>query len=395
MSMRHNNNTNRTTGQTRRTILKVAAASGITGLAGCLSTGDDSEEPMRPIEVEEVPTDHYTDSLNVWNWYQEWVEWGTEGFEEEYPDVSTTIESYSQPSQWYSQLQAGDHSIDHVGALTNSIGRGLEGGREFYEPLPVEKIPNFENIDQQWIDPIEEYFSADEGGLYSVPHSVSVHPALVYNTNYFDSPPDSWDVLWDEQFAGEMAPFYNFPAIASQTAALYLGQDPINPSNYDEIQTALEEQTELLHYIGTNSEAHMQSFINEEIILGTHLSGRINIAKYVHNADYLEWTVPEEGSLFHLDHIVIPTGAPNPLTSLNFLNYMLSRDSFEAFLRILPYKIPMVDIESLRGAEGISDELIDDIQWSDDLIDRLQFSPPLDQDVNEEYDRIWSEVRAG
>ena len=375
----------------RRTFTKLAGAGALAGMAGCL--GGDEEPSVRPMEVESIPTDEYEDSLHIWNWYVQWVEWGAERFEEEYPDVSTTVDAYSQPSQWYSQIQGGNHEIDSVGTTAEWVDRAMSN--DFLEPLPVDRMPNWENIDDQFKEPVLEHFSGDDGGVYALPHSMSVFPTLVYNENNFDSPPTSWDILWDDEYEDRMALMAHYSAAVCQVGALYTGQDPNDPDDFEDIREALIQQKPLNLTYGDEHETHMQMFINEDIDVGTHTSGRINMANYLHDGDHVSWTIPEEGAVYTTDLLAVPTNAPNPRANLNFLNFMLSDEALEEFVRVFAYKTPLEDLEEkVRGKEGIPDALVDDILWDDEMMERLHWARPLDQDVQERYDEIWTEVQA-
>ncbi|XVH33119.1 ABC transporter substrate-binding protein (plasmid) [Haloferacaceae archaeon DSL9] len=378
----------------RRTLLKAAGAAGsVSAFAGCIGGDDGESENINLMDIEEIPTDEYENELNVWNWYVQWVEWGTEQFEQEYPDIETTTQGYSQPTQWFSQLQSGSHDIDHIGTTPEWTKRAADAG--FLAEIPYDRIPNWETLDDRFTEPILEHLSGDNGGVYAIPHSMSVFPSLVYNNEYFDEPPNSWDILWDDEFENEMAIMAHYSAAPVQLGALYTGQDPNDPEDYDEIREVLINQKELLTTYGTEHESHMQAFINEEIILGTHTSGRINIARHSHDADHISWTVPEEGSVFGIDLLIIPDDAPNPRSTMNFLNFMLSEDSFREFVSIMNYKPPINDLEGVLSQDDrISDELLDDINWGDELFENVVFSRPLTDEVQERFDEVWTEVQA-
>jgi spermidine/putrescine transport system substrate-binding protein len=377
----------------RRTLMKAAGSAGsVAALSGCMGGGGDEElEDISLMDIEEVPTENQEDELNVWNWYVQWAEWGAERYEEEFPDVSTTVEGYSQPTQWFSQLQSGDHQIDNIGTTAEWTARGID--QDFLQEIPYDRIPNWENLDERFTQPIIDNLSGDEG-VYAIPHSMSVFPSLVYNNEYFDEPPSSWEVLWDDEYADEMAIMAHYSSAPGKLAALYTGQDPNDPDDFDELQEVLINQKELLTTYGTEHESHMQAFINEDIILGTHTSGRINIANYSYDADHVSWTIPEEGSMFGIDLIVVPEG-PNPRNTINFLNIMLSMDSFREFTNIMNYKPPINNLsEELSQDDRIPEGLVEDVDWDDELFENLIWSGPLPDDVQEQYDEVWTEVQA-
>jgi len=378
----------------RRTLLKAAGTAGsVTALAGCMGDDEEDLEDIDLMDIESVPTDEMEGQLNVWNWYVQWVDWGTEVFGEEHPEVNTATEGYSQPTQWFSQLQSGNHDIDHIGTTAEWTSRAADQG--YLAEIPHDRIPNWDNLDDRFTQPIIDELGGDNGGVYAVPHSMSVFPSLVYNNEVFNEPPTSWDVLWDDEFEDEMAIMAHYSSAPGQLAALYTGQDPNDPDDYDEIREVLINQKDLLTTYGTEHESHMQAFINEEIVVGTHTSGRINIARHAYDADHVSWTVPEEGSLFGIDLIVIPDDAPNPRATMNFTNFMLSMDSFREFVKIMNYKPPINNLrDELSQDDEIDETLINDLDWGEEMFDNVEFSVPLSDEVEEAYDEVWTEVQA-
>ena len=108
---------------------------------------------------------------------------------------------------------------------------------DLLEPLPVENMPAWENIPQSYKDDVDEYFSDDDGNIYCVPEATVVAPALGYNTEYFDEPPSSWEILWNEDLEGQVT-VWDRSYIAGSIAAKVAGQDWRDPDDFDELVAA-------------------------------------------------------------------------------------------------------------------------------------------------------------
>lgn len=63
-----------------------------------------------------------------------------------------------------------------------------------------DNIPNLSNIDPKFLELSNQF---DEGCKYSVPYMWGT-VGIVYNTELVKEPVDSWDILWDEKYSGQV-----------------------------------------------------------------------------------------------------------------------------------------------------------------------------------------------
>lgn len=105
--------------------------------------------------------------------------------------------------------------------------------------LDTSKIPNWSIIEKRYLDGGE---AADtiryEGKVFAIPY-ISNADALAFNHDVIGSEPDSWEVLFDEQFKGRAALQNDFGPTLTNTA-IYLKQsgkqDIENPSDMTEAE---------------------------------------------------------------------------------------------------------------------------------------------------------------
>lgn len=359
----------------RRQLLGATGAAGLAAIAGCTGGGDGDDRV--PMDVEEWPPEDLESNLNLWNWYDDWAEWAMDAFGDEF-DVDVSNSGYASPDQWYSQLEAGNTEIDNVAATTNWVERSIEN--DYLHELPVDIMPAWENV----TDRIKEASSYQEDGkTYAVPESLVLYP-LTYNEEYFDEPPDSWGVLWDEAHEGEIMMWDN-ATVSCQIAAMYTGQDPIDPDDFDEIQAVLEQQKPLLRTYWGDYQQGMSLFVNEDVMAGPLTMGRTYTARFQEGAP-VHYTAPEEGAMFTSDLFVIPKGAPNPIASLQFTNWATETENAAKLFETMGY-MPAVDI-----SDQLSEEDREFTNWPDDW--NLVFSETLSDDVRSRYDEIWTAVKA-
>lgn len=373
----------------RRDIVKAAGAAGAAGLAGCLG-GDNGADGPRPIEVEEWPPEEYENDLMVWNWYVDWRDYILEDFQAEHDIDNVSTDAYSDPSQWYSRLQAGNDDIDSIGSTGEWTARAMEN--DLIEPLPVDIMPSWEeHVPEEFKADIEEHFSQD-GEIYGLPQAILVSPTLTYNEDYFDEPPTSWDVLWDEEYADQMF-MWDRPRHACQIGAFYTGQGT-NPDDwdYEEIREVLIQQKDLNVTYWEEYSSAMQMFVNEEVVVGPFTDGRSHMARFQEDAP-ISFAVPEEGTTYAMDHYVIPQGTPNPRAALLFTNYAASPESARQMFLQMGYRPPLTD-EGFQEAVGdeASDEEIEYLLWEDDW--DLDLIRPIDDEHHDRMDEVWTEVKA-
>jgi len=377
----------------RRKILKTSGAALATSMAGCLGgiTGGGGSEEFKPMDVQEFPVSDIEDTFNLWNWYDGFGNYAKEQFPKDHDGVNTVnVSGYSSPSQWFTKLQSGNHSIDNIGATGEYVGRGME--EDLLEPLPVESMPAWDQLPQSYKDDVNEYFTDDDGNAYCVPESTVVAPALGYNTEYFDEPPTSWEILWDESLEGQVT-MWDRSYIAGTIAARVSGQDWRNPDDWDEIEELLTQQKPLNNTYWAEYQSGMQMFINEEVVAGPMTMGRLFTARFDHDAP-IDYVIPEEGTSYSMDQFVIPKGAPHPRVSTQFLDWAARTENAVKLFTTMGYKPAVSGLEEELKKNNVPQEHIDFISWTDDQRSRMDFQAPLDQDVREGYDEVWTKVKA-
>ena len=71
---------------------------------------------------------------------------------------------------------------------------------------------------------------------------------------------------------------------------LLLGDDPLNPTKWDEIRDKLLEQKELVLKYWTDYQNGMEMFVSEEVLVGELSDGRARMGREAGGP--IAWTVP-------------------------------------------------------------------------------------------------------
>ena len=361
-------------GLDRRTLIKGAAgaAAGASALSTAIaqaSTGNPGFYVNRRQDQGEVVT---------YNFYQPWIAEVAPMFEEETGITVNQMGAYSSNDEWWARLNAGD-SFDFFIPTTDWLQRAMAA--ELVQPLDLEQIPNNANL-------IEEFQSNEvyqrDGDAYAIPWA-RVYYCLTYNTNEFSEAPTSWEVTWDEQYEGRITMQDNAQARVG-TTALLLGDDPLNPTMWDEIRERLQAQMPLLRTVWTDYQQGMEIFVNEEVVVGQLTAGRTRMG--MAEGGPINWTVPEEGCLTFIDTMAIPSTAENPENAHKFIDFLLRPD-------IMAMEMEMMYYDTLNEAahEELDPEVAESFAVPEDA--NLVLSTNIEAQIRSRMDELWTEVKLG
>lgn len=361
----------RSTGIDRRTLLKTTASGAAT--VSALSAAIAQASTGSPGFYLNLNQD--AGELEIYAWYQAWLDEVVPMFEEETGIKVTNLGAYSTNAEWWARLNAGE-AFDFFIPTTDWMQRAMRAN--LLHEIDVEQVPNIANLlaDYQEMDTYRQ-----DDATYAIPYSRLLF-ALGYNTNTFPEAPISWDVTWDEQFKGKVTMESSAQARIG-TTALYLGDDPLNPTQWDEIGDRLREQKELILKYWTDYQNSMEMFVNEDVVVGEISDGRARMGMAAGGA--MNWTVPEEGCLAFVDTFAIPGTAKNPENAHRFIDFLLRPDITARQMELMNYdtvneaalaELDPAFAEQLAASEGANVVITEDI----------------DPQVRSRMDDLWTEI---
>ena len=180
-------------------------------------------------------------------------------------------------------------------------------------PINKANIPNLANIDPRFLD-----LSFDPGNTYSVPYMWGT-VGILYNKTMVTDPVDSWNILWDEKYAGQILMYDSMRDTIGITLKK-LGLDINTRSEADVLaaQDALIAQKPLVR-------AYLTDDIKMELINGSAAMGVVYSGDAVYciseNPD-LAYVVPKEGSNVWFDNIIIPKSSQHTAEAEQFINFL-------------------------------------------------------------------------
>lgn len=284
------------------------------------------------------------EELHVYSWGAYIDESVITSFEKEY-NAKVIYTEFASNEMMYTKLQDGS-SFDILVPSDYMIQRLKD--EDMIQTIDYSKIPNYENVldslKNPHFDPTNEYsvpyFWGNVGILYN---ETTIDPATIEA--------EGWGILSNPEYKDEVY-FYNSERDAFMVALKELGYS-MNTKNPEELEAAYEWLVEMKSLVspvyGTDDIIdNMASGIKD---LAVMYSGDANYIMTVN--EELGYYVPEQGTNFWLDSMVIPKNAKNVDLAHAWINYMLEPEISTLITEEVGYTSPIQSvIDAVTGPEG-------------------------------------------
>ena len=290
--------------------------------------------------------------LYVYNW-GEYISDGQDdtldvnaAFTEKY-GIQVVYDTYDNNEAMYSKLKSGGVAYDVVFPSDYMVERMIE--EDLLEEIDFSNIPNFSYIPEKYRN-----LSYDPENKYSIPYTVS-YVGLIYNSTMVDEIPDSWAILWDENYTNDILMFNN-PRDAFAIAQSLLGMDYNMESDVAwRTAAALLKEQKTVSPVYVNDEIFLK-MESGEAALGPYYVGDFLTMK--ENNEDLEFVYPKEGVNYFVDCACILKGAKNKLAAELYLNYLNEPDVALANAEYICYGSPNEAVYTNPDYEYFEDELL-------------------------------------
>lgn len=314
--------------------------------------------------------------VNVFNW-GEYIDTDLLTQFEEETGIHVVYNLFETNEGLYSRLKT--ESYDVVIPSDYMISRMIE--EDMLQPINLDNIPNYSLIDEKYLG--LEY---DPEQRYSVPYTWGA-VGIIYNTRQVDEADlGSWDILWNEKYAGQTAMFDNSRDAIGLTLKL-LGYSQ-NTTNKEELRAAADRIIAGKdNFQGFWMDQILEKLPNEEILIAPYYNGDA-VTMMEDNPD-LSFYIPEEGTNVFVDAMCIPANAKNVENAEKFINFMCSTEAAAANADYIGYSSPQREVY-----EQLDDEVKNDpIHYpSEETIANGETFLNLPEDINEYYNELWTEI---
>ncbi len=318
--------------------------------------------------------------LNIYNWGEYIDEDLITKFEEE-TSIKVTYDTFDSNETMYVKMKSGGVNYDLAIPSDYMIEKMIS--EDMVEPINYDNIPNYQYIREDL-----KNLPFDAENTYTVPYFWGT-VGILYNKTMVDDTVDSWDILWNEKYSGQIY-MYESQRDSLMVALKRLGYS-LNTTNEAELleaQKSLFEQKPLVQaYFGDQIRDKM---IGEEGALGVVYSGD---ALYCMTENpNLAYALPKEGSNTWFDSMVIPKGAKNKENAEKFINFIsdpdnaLQNSEYVGYSTVNQATFDKIEDEELKTSV---------VYWPSqaDLVNNEVFTN-LTQEVSAMYDKVWTEVLA-
>ena len=323
--------------------------------------------------------------LYVYSWCDYLSPKVLEQFEEE-TGIHVVLDEYDTNESMYPRIAEGAENYDVLCPSDYMIQKLIE--HDLLQPLEFSKLPNA----QKYIG--EDFFrqseAFDKGRKYSVPYCWGT-VGIMYNTRMVKEPVDSWSILWDPKYKGEIL-MQDSARDAFMIPLRMLGysMNTKNPQELEEARNLLIQQKPLVQSYGVDDIRDKLS--SGEAALGVIFSGEaINLMKA--NPDLRFCPAPKEGTNLWIDSWVIPKNARHVENAHKFIDFICRPDIAAKNFEALGYSTPNM---SVREQEEDDEEM-------EDYLD-IAFPPPsvyrgqetysyLGETLDKLYTRLWLQVK--
>ena len=252
--------------------------------------------------------------------------------------------------------------FDLVTASGDASLRLIAGKR--VQEVDISRVPSWKNIDPRLQD--APWHTVD-GKHYGVPYQWGAN-VLAYNTNAFETPPESWSVVFEEQTLadgrsnkGRVQAFDGPIYIAD--AALYLMhhqpelgiKDPyeLNAEQYAATLDLLRQQRELVSRYWHDAFVQIDDFTNEGVVASSSWPFQVNIL--VSKEQPIASVIPKEGATGWADTTMMHAEAAHPECAYLWLEHSLNKKlqgDLAAWFGSVPVVPAACEGNELLGPEG-------------------------------------------
>lgn len=324
-------------------------------------------------------------TVNVYNW-GEYISDGSEGSMdvvsefERLTGANVNYTNFESNENMYSKLSGGGVSYDVIVPSDYMIDRLID--EDMLLELDYDNIPNMKYIDEDY-----QHLYYDPDQLYSVCYNIGT-TVLIYNKKMVSEPPDSWNVLWDEQYKNKVLMFNNSRDAFAIAQAL-LGKDFNSTSEQDWVECGelLAEQKDKTNPVYVMDEV-FNLMESGEYALAVYYAG--DYLLMAENNSDLGYCFPKEGVNFFYDAFCVPVCAQNKKGAEAFINFMHEPQVAFENAEYIYYRSPNITVEQNEESSFYGSDVI----YTDSSVKSQSFKN-LPQNIIELENNLWTQVKSG
>ena len=315
------------------------------------------------------------EKLYVFNWADYIGEEVIAMFEEE-TGIKVAYDTFDSNESMYAKVKLSG-GYDVLFPSDYMIERMVN--EDMLQTIDMANVPNAAHVDERF-----KGLKHDPNNEYSVSYMWGTI-GITYNTTMVDEPVESWDILWDEKYEGQIFMYDSQrDALAASLKRLGYWVNTRDTAELAAARDALIEQRPLVQaYI---SDAIKDKMIGNEGALALTYSGDM-LYCLKDNPD-LAFCIPKEGSNLWFDGMVIPKDARNKENAEKFIDFMCRPEIAAINSEYIGYTTTNKDALEFMDPEMVAHPAF----WPDDeTLERCEVFYDLG-DFQTEFEAAWNEI---
>ncbi len=369
---------------TRRQFLQSSAAAlSSLALSSCGWTlgGNPPEESDSEVNQQSI-SNTSADQLYIYTWADYTDPELLETFRKK-TGIKAIVDIFDSNEAMLAKIQAGGGGTYSIIYPSDSwVQRMVQ--LKLLQPIDHSRLQGLDNLFEKFKNP--EY---DPGNRYSLPFTWGT-TGLIYNAAKLTFTPNDWDYLWKhpKELTRQLT-LLNDPREVLGAALRSLGYS-YNSQNSAQLQAAYERLLQLKPTLATfTTDGWRDLMLAGDLLVAMGYSfDALTVADENPNIKYL---VPQSGTSFWTDTMVIPSGAPNVEGAYKWLNFMLEPEVTVDLCQRLYFATP-----NRKAFAQLPQELQENptLFPPESVIDKCEGIVPLNIEKEKEYARYWIKLKS-
>jgi putative spermidine/putrescine transport system substrate-binding protein len=258
----------------------------------------------------------------AWDGYAD-PDWVKE-FEDQTGAYVNVFVIHSDDEIWAMIKGSKGENVDLFAVNTAQLQRYLDLG--LVEPYDLSKVPNQKETLPRFRDLTKVTGVMRDGKVYAIPYCFDAI-GLIYDTDKVKPPPDSWNVLFDPQYAGKVLGYDNGEHNFTITALSMGIEDPYH-LNDEQLKEAAKKLVDLKHNVlgfYTSADEALQLYQHNDVDFIVANYGQQQV-KFMKDAGaHIAYVNPKEGAPAWLDTWAMTTSVQDKDLAEAWVNFVLQK----------------------------------------------------------------------
>ncbi|MBP7059673.1 MAG: extracellular solute-binding protein [Lachnospiraceae bacterium] len=320
----------------------------------------------------------------VYNWGEYIDPSVVKEFEKE-TGIEVVYDEFESNEIMYSKVASDNAAYDVICPSDYMIAKMKK--EDMLQPLEWDKMPNAKNnMDPKYMKAAQNF---DPGNKYACPNFCGT-VGILYNKTMVKEPVDSWKILWDKKYKGQI--LMQDSVRDAFMVALAKDGDSINSTDPKELKKAADQLIDQKPLV----QAYVVDQVRDKMIGGEAALGVIYSGEVLYTQrenPNLEYVIPKEGSNVWIDGWCITKNARHKANAEKWINFLARKDIAVKNFEYVTYTTP-----NLKAQQLIKDPKIknSDVAFPDDAtLSRCQTYSYLGQKADVMYNDYWKKVKSG